>query len=139
MKDISYDFQLKTYMKRRKLSGVPVFLSLCRRPRRGSQRIYKACLVTFFILLSSTTTSHISLEIAHVRLHVSGCVIAPLLKPTLPMSKQTRHFPFREVLRMSRTGSKTYVLRVLVVFVSKSKQMFQITELITTAAAVFES
>jgi hypothetical protein len=139
MKDISYDFQLKTDMHRKKLSGVPVFLSLRRRPRHGSQRIHETCIVNIFILPSSTIISHISLEIAHVRLHVSGCVIAPLLKPTLPMSKQTRNFPFREVLRMSRTGSKTYVLMVLVVSVSKSKQMFQITELITNAAAVFES
>jgi hypothetical protein len=103
MKDISYDFQLKTDMQRKKLSGVPVFLRLRRRPRHDSQRIHEACLVTFYILLSSTVISYISLHIAHVRLHVSGCVIAPLLKPTLPMSKQTRNFPFREVLRMSRT------------------------------------
>jgi hypothetical protein len=40
---------------------------------------------------------------------------------------------------MSGTGSETYLLRVLVVSVSKSKQMFQMTELITNAAAVFES
>ena len=139
MKDISYDFQLQTDMHRKKLSGAPVFLSLRRRPRHGSQRIHETSLVTFFILLSSAIISNISLEIAHVRLHVAGCVIAPLLKLTLPTSKQTRNFPFREVLRMSRTESKTYLLKVLVVFVSKSKQMFQMTELITNAAAVFES
>jgi hypothetical protein len=40
---------------------------------------------------------------------------------------------------MSRTGSKTYLLRVLVVFVSKSQQMFQIIDLITNAAAEFGS
>jgi len=48
MKDISYDFQIQTDMHRKKLSGVPVFLSLRRRPRHGSQGIHEACLITFF-------------------------------------------------------------------------------------------
>ena len=117
MKDITYDFQLKTDMHRKKLSGVPVFLSLRTKPRHGSQRIHKACLVTYFLLFCCPVQLLHTFPWKMPSLDFTCLVVLspPLLKPTLPMSKQTRNFPIKVLSPTDaqencfKTGIKIYI------------------------------